>query len=117
MNFKDKKLDINDLTKKPAMFLAGVLEKVDNRLFDLIYGPQEDNDGTRLISGLLFKNLKQNKTPFALLLNILIIGRGSFAETVLDTFPSASVAVYVKTCGPTLEVSNFSLAYIIFSAS
>ena len=55
---------INDLTKKPAMFLAGVLEKVDNRLFDLIYGPQEDKDGTRSISGLLFKNLKESFTKF-----------------------------------------------------
>lgn len=54
---------LGDMIKKPATFMAGVLHKADERMFDLVYGREGDPDDRSLITKL-FDNMKNSFTKF-----------------------------------------------------
>lgn len=41
--FKNLVMGVDDLARKPADFLTGIIGKVDKRLYDLIYGDEDDD--------------------------------------------------------------------------
>lgn len=48
----------SELAKKPAKFVVSMLDKADERLYDLIYGPKDDKTGKKSFIGKLFKGLE-----------------------------------------------------------
>ena len=48
-----------ELAKKPANFIVSVMDKADERLYDLIYGKKEDKDGNKSFSGKLLSGLEK----------------------------------------------------------
>lgn len=54
-----------ELAKKPAKFIVSVLDKADERLYDLIYGTKEDKEGNKSFAGKLFKGLEDMFNKFS----------------------------------------------------
>lgn len=54
-----------ELAKKPARFIVSVMDKADERLYDLIYGKKEDKDGNKSFSGKLFSGLEKMFNRFS----------------------------------------------------
>lgn len=54
-----------ELAKKPAKFIVSVLDKADQRLYDLIYGTKEDKNGDKSFAGKLIKGLENIFNKFS----------------------------------------------------
>lgn len=54
-----------ELAKKPARFITAVMDKADERLYDLIYGPKDDKHGRKSFVGRMFGGLEKMFNRFA----------------------------------------------------
>lgn len=55
----------SELAKKPAEFVVSVLDKADQRLYDLIYGPKNDTKGDKSFVGRMFNGLENIFNKFS----------------------------------------------------
>lgn len=62
-----------ELSKKPAKFIVSLLDKADERLYDLIYGPKDDKNGDKSFVGKLFGGLEKIFNKFSIFLDETII--------------------------------------------
>lgn len=59
----------SELAKKPAKFIVSLMDKADERLYDLIYGPKEDKHGRKSFVGRMFGGLEKMFDKFSTFLD------------------------------------------------